>query len=54
MSRITDAHPGQLNTNASMPSARKPTAKWAIGDIRITTGLGGADGDCELTPPSSH
>ena len=44
------AHAGQPNTSASMPSARKPTAKCAIGDIRITTGFGGAEGDCEVTP----
>jgi hypothetical protein len=33
-----------------MPSAKKPTAKCAIGDIRITTGLAAAEGDWEVTP----
>ena len=38
------------STTASMPSSRKPTARCAIGDIRITTGSTGADGGCEVTP----
>ena len=33
---------------------KKPTARCAIGEILITTGAGGAEGDRELTPPSSH
>jgi hypothetical protein len=33
-----------------MPRAKKPTAKCAIGDIRITTGLAAAEGDWEVTP----
>lgn len=32
-------HVGLVNTKASSPSAKNPTAKWAIGEIRMTTGL---------------
>ena len=29
---------GQVKTGTSRPSAKKPTAKWAIGEMVITTG----------------
>ena len=30
---------GPARITASMPSVRNPTAKWAIGEIRMTTGF---------------
>ncbi len=47
-------HSGPASTTASSPSAKKPTAKCAIGEIRMTTAAGGAEADGELTLPSSH
>ena len=43
------------STTASMPSTRKPTARCAIGDIRITTGSTGTrTAVAKSRLPSSH
>ena len=44
------ANHDDANTSDRMPSARKPTAKCAIGEIRITTGSAGAGCGWEVTP----
>src|SRR5437588_7900792 len=40
---------GQVKTGTSRPSAKKPTAKCAIGEILITTG-GADDASCAESP----
>ncbi|BBY79287.1 hypothetical protein MPUL_04450 [Mycolicibacterium pulveris] len=51
MTNSTGVQLGPAITIASRPSVRNPTAKWAIGEIRMTTGFDAAG---ELTRPSSH
>jgi hypothetical protein len=39
---------------AITPSVKKPTAKWAIGEILMTTGAGDAEAEEGLTWSSSQ
>jgi hypothetical protein len=45
---------GVLSTTASSAKAKNPTARCAIGEIRMTTGAGGVDADGVVTPPFWH
>jgi hypothetical protein len=51
-------HAGLARTNASNPRVKKPTAKWAMAEILMTTGAGEGAGEAEaggeLTPSSLH
>ena len=53
MTSSSATHAGPASTSASRPSARKPTAKCAIGEIRIDDRVGGCGRTvAKLTPPS--
>jgi hypothetical protein len=43
---------GHVNTGTSSPRAKNPTAKWAIGEMLITTG--GVSIESFATPASCH